>query len=54
MVGRSFSKARNQGERGGRDREEEEEKWRWREKWLGLTVESFFNSGSNEGHIMVY
>jgi hypothetical protein len=53
-LGRSFAKARNQGDRGDGDREEEEEKWQRREKWLGLMARSLFNSGSNEGHATVH
>jgi hypothetical protein len=48
-LGRSFTKVRNQCERGNGDHEEEEEKWWRREKWLGLIAGSLFNSGSNEG-----
>jgi hypothetical protein len=49
-----FSKARNRGEQGDGDREEEDEKWQQREKWLGLTAESIFNSGGGEGHAIVH
>jgi hypothetical protein len=48
-LGRSFAEAGNRVEQGDGDREEEDEKWRQREKWLGLTVGSLFNSGGNKG-----
>jgi hypothetical protein len=53
-LGRGFTEARNQVERGGGDHEEEDEKWRWREKWLGLIAGSLCNSGGGEGHVMVH
>jgi hypothetical protein len=41
-LGGSFATARDQCERGNRDREEEGEKWRQHEKWLGLAARSPF------------
>jgi hypothetical protein len=33
---------------------EDDEKWQWREKRLGLTPRSLFNSSSNKGHTTVH
>jgi hypothetical protein len=52
--GGGFAKARNRSERGDGDHVEDDEKWQWREKRLGLTPRSLFNSSSNEGHTTVH